>query len=188
MSAYLHPVLQPAVPHTPWPSPIAKQKKKKDFPLTRRRKQLIFLTNSLLYFKWPCSVGVEWEPAAREALPITIRKTPLRFKKAYLRAFSSEEHYLEFLANVRPIGCRNLRESEPGEKKIELKKKETSGETRRECSVGGGSSKWERCAVSVSKQNHPAFFKLNWTLNHFGRGKYDTVLFLLSSNASAHER
>lgn len=74
------------------------------------------------------------------------------------------------------------------ERKNRIEEKETSRKTRRECKRGGKAVSGRGVSWVYPNRTTRPFFKLNWTLNHFGGGKYDTVLFLSSSNASAHER
>lgn len=62
--------------------------------------------------------------------------------------------------------------------KIELKKKKQA-ERRGESAARGESSKWERCVVSVSKQNHPAFFQAQLNIKSlWGREIWHSVIFV----------
>lgn len=72
--------------------------------------------------------------------------------------------------------------------KIELKKKKQAERRGESASAGGKAVSGRGVSWVYPNRTTRPFFKLNWTLNHFGGGKYDTVLFLSSSNASAHER
>lgn len=118
------------------------------------------------------SVEVEWEPIAREALLIMLRKSRCTLKRLTC-VFCSNGYWSSWQAS--PDLMQKFERNRAKERKIELKIKkqaERNGEVQH-----GGRSKWERCVVESIKTKPPAFFKLSWTLNHFRRGKYGNVIF-----------
>lgn len=106
-----------------------------------------------------------------------VTQVPLHLKKTNLPVWPAAANTTWPTSLANAAQCRNLRETEPKKEQNRIKDKEICRNTALEIEWVGEVC-WKCIKTKLLK-----CFKLNWTLNHFGQGKYDTVLFLLSSKA-----